>query len=90
MDHREERGVKKTQGVQNIKSVNIKIKWINKCILSLWFISKKSIRWKMLTPIDNLQKVFSTSFDFVLKTYWPYNFHRVNAIVILLKLWYNI
>lgn len=46
MDHKEEWGVKKTQGVQNTKTVNIKIKWINKCILPLWFISKKSIQWK--------------------------------------------
>lgn len=46
MDHREEWGVKKRYGVQNKKSVNIKIKWIGGCIHPLWFISKKSTRWK--------------------------------------------
>ena len=40
MDQKEYRGVKKTQGVQNIKSVNIKIKWIERCILPQWFLSK--------------------------------------------------
>lgn len=40
MDHKEEWGVKKTQGVQNIKSVNIKIMWIERCILPQWFLSK--------------------------------------------------
>lgn len=61
MDHKEERGVKKTQGVQNIKSVNIKIKWIERCIYPLWFISKSQYE-KNCCPLLTIFKKCSAHF----------------------------